>query len=81
VCRHMEMLCSNRKCGAHHAVSMSCHCYRAYAAYVACFLLRACHGIQADSRLEGFAPLALEEADTVEAWFSLGAPQPAPAGG
>ena len=34
--------------------------------------------MQADSIVDGFAPLALEATDTVEAWYSMGAPQPVP---
>ena len=35
-------------------------------------------GLQADSVLEGLAPVLLEDTQTVEAWLSLGAPQPLP---
>ena len=45
---------------------------------IACLFMHTCWCMQADSVLEGFAPVALEDTETVEAWLSLGAPQPIP---
>ena len=62
-----------------HAFETSCKSHMRSVAHMACRCMHACCGMQADSVVEGFAPLVLEDTDTVEAWFSLGAPQLVPA--
>ena len=67
-CRYLDMHCErncNVQCLPHFPSS---------------FMPALC-GLEADSVLEGFAPVLLEDTQTVEAWFSFGAPQPMPVRG